>query len=107
MSGAWEKQLSFPTWQQYQSPKASQTIWRSKPSRVRFVSDRTFIRKTRGHSDAFGNVIRNDPRVIAKIMVEKHIRTLAPAEQAAITPGQKWHWVDSIISKLTAQQACA
>lgn len=104
LSGAWSTQTGFKTDHQYDSPKAALAIWRDKPSKVRLVSDRQLLWATEGQSDAFGNILRDDARVMAKVMVERHMLTLAPAVRAAISPGQKWKMCNHVESLLTERK---
>jgi hypothetical protein len=94
MSGAWESQIRFPTWQQFQSRKAKAGIWSSRPPKFRLTSDRQLQRQMEGQSDAFGNILRSDAQVMAKVMVERHLMTLTGEQRATITPGDKWEMVD-------------
>lgn len=101
--GLWQKQTTLLAEKRYFSETPG--IWTDKVTKSQRrpqVTDAELLRK-RGHPavDGFGNLVTNRREDIARILVERSMLLLTPAERAAITPRRKWE----LVAQLTARRA--
>ena len=88
---AWQAQTRWLSDHRYYSPKRG--IWHDRITR----RDRLMMvtnSDLRGLRDSSGNRAPRTRAEAAKMLVERAMDALPPAERRAITPAMKWHLVD-------------